>query len=474
MCGIVGVAGKITHTVKNTVFKDMLDVCQVRGRDSAGVIKVRNDADQTYTWAKAVGPPATLFDYRKYDSEIERGEAIALVGHTRSRTVGEINIKNAHPFDYVDEQIIGVHNGTLREHYKLEGHHHSKVDSDVLYGHLAKNGPKKTFNLVKGAYACVWWDGNKKTLNFIRNEERPLWFTWSKDMEMMFWASEIWMFAVVERKIDLWNGVKDDGVGKYVQIKPHQLWSFTINPKAEKDASVLTMKPAQTLEPEKEEVRYTGNYGVQSGKVWTRQDDGGWRPTVTPPLSGGEVVNPFLNVEGDDIIPWPAEGTLQLPAPKDITGNQEGSGNTKIGNVSFMKTSATGKDSLTESSPLPRFPREILCLPVPNSENFPLISKRGPSDESKGSLGNIVSLSEQRRASRPPTSVREVKKVGWFIRDNFKEIEYSVEQFEQNTKAICCHCKEPVGDLNEVFEFIDKNNFVCKTCVTPHQSSAYN
>jgi Glutamine amidotransferase domain len=486
MCGIVGVAGKITHTVKNTVFKDMLDVCQVRGRDSTGVIKVRNDADQSYTWTKAVGPPANLFDYRKYESEIERGDALALVGHTRSRTVGDINIKNAHPFDYVDEQIIGVHNGTLREHYKLDGHHHTKVDSDVLYGHLAKNGPKKTFNLVKGAYACVWWDGNKKTLNFIRNDERPLWFTWSKDMEMMFWASEIWMFAVVERKIALWNGVKDDGVGKYVQIKPHQLWSFTINPKADKDSSVLTMKPSQTIEPEKEVVRYTGNYGVQGGKVWTRED-GDWKPKVTPPLAGGEVTNPFvqqdlLDDDISDIIPWGAEVPPHCLVQQDITGNPEESGSTEIGNVSFMKTSATGKDSTTESSPSPRFPREILCLPAKNSKGSQPTNKSEPSDASKESLGNIVSLSEQRRVSRPPTSVREVKKVGWFIRDNFKDIEYSIDQFEENTKGICCHCKEPVGDLDEVFEFIDKNNFVCKTCVTPHSiardatstSSVYN
>lgn len=43
MCGIVGIAGKITHQAKNVVFKDFLDVCQVRGRDSTGVIKVRDD-----------------------------------------------------------------------------------------------------------------------------------------------------------------------------------------------------------------------------------------------------------------------------------------------------------------------------------------------------------------------------------------------------------------------------------------------
>jgi len=470
MCGIVGMAGKITNTAKNTLFKDMMDVCQVRGRDSAGVIKVRNDADQTYTWVKAVGPPSNLFDYRKYESEIERGDAVALIGHTRSRTVGDISLKNAHPFDYPDDGIVGVHNGTLREHYKLDGYSASRVDSDVLYGHLAKNGPDNTFNVVKGAYACVWWDDNKKTLNFIRNDERPLWFTWSKDMDMMFWASEVWMFSAVERKLALWNGIKDDGEGKYVQIKPHSLWSFTINAKAAVNEAVLTMKPIKTIPPKPEPVApMSGVYA----KVWTRVEGSqDWKP------AGGEVANPFLvdNLDDkiDDIIPWDAEGAPAHLIPQDTTGKADESGSTSIGNVSFIKTSARGLDSKTGQTPSPRFPKPILCLPQKNTKSSPPTNKSGHSDVSNKSLVNIASLSEQRRASRMPVSVREVKKVGTFIRDNIKEIEYSVEQFEENTKGVCCHCNSPVGDLVEVHEFIDKNNFICTTCVTPIKLSMYN
>ncbi len=469
MCGIVGMAGKINLLAKNTLFKDMMDVCQIRGRDSAGVIKVRDDADQSYTWVKAVGPPSNLFDYRKYESEIERGDAVALIGHTRSRTVGDINLKNAHPFDYPDEAIVGVHNGTLREHHTLDGHVYGKVDSDILYGHLAKNGAEETFNVVKGAYACVWWDGTKKTLNFIRNNERPLWFTWSKDMEMMFWASEIWMFGAIERKLDLWNGVKDDGEGKYIQIKPHSWWAFTINPKAVKDEAILTMKPQRTIEPKAEPVRYTGNYGVQGGKSWTRDPlDGDWKPNT-----GGEVTNPFrvnnLDDEVEDILPWTAEGPPPHLDLKATIGNPVESGNTNIGNVSFMKNSVKDSASPTDTSSSPRFPKKILCLPPKNLQNSPPISKSKPLGELKTSPGNIVSLSEQRKPPLLPVSVREVKKVGMFIRDNLKGIEYSVEEFEQNTKGICCHCKEPVGDLSEVHEFINERNFICTTCVTPNE-----
>ena len=491
MCGIVGIAGKITHQAKNIVFKDMLDVCQVRGRDSTGVIKVRDDKDQSYTWVKSVGAPAHLFDFRKYESEIERGDAVALVGHCRSKTIGEVNLKNAHPFDFPDEGIIGVHNGTLRNHSQLDGHHYSKVDSEVMYEHMAKNGAKDTFEKVKGAYACVWWNNNESTLNFFRNDERPLWFTWSKDMDMMFWASEIWMFATVERKIELWKGTNDEGKDKYIQLPPHKLWSFTINPKAPKDERVMTMKPIKSITPTPEPTRNTG-YNPQYGANWNRvQDDGEWvrdpDTGVWKPAEevskGGEVSNPFTagkeekngptndgpNDKLDDDLPF----LLLPPDPPVIIGNPDASGSTKIGNVAFMKNSVPSLDLLTVSKNSPKFPKNVLSQQGTSSNSSPQSNKRKLSlvsnntPEKQGCV--LTELMQKRKESRPPTSVREVKGVGWFINDNFKEIEYSLEQFEKNTGGVCCHCKSPIGDLNEVHEFIDKENFVCMSCVTPAQ-----
>lgn len=481
MCGIVGLAGKITHQAKNIVFKDMLDVCQVRGRDSTGVIKVKDDRDQSYTWVKSVGAPAHLFDFRKYESEIERGDAVALIGHCRSKTVGEVNLKNAHPFDFPDEGIIGVHNGTLRNHQNLEGYTYSKVDSEILYEHMAKNGVKDTFEKTKGAYACVWWNDNDSTLNFFRNEERPLWFTWSKDMEMMFWASEIWMFAAVERKIGLWKGTDDLGKDKYIPLPVHKLWSFTINPKAPKDERVMTMKPIKSIEPIKEPVVRNNNYGANWNRAfrdeeWVRDPElGTW--TTAEDLTkkqGGEVTNPFVVKEDsddkmDDDLPF----SLLPPNPVAIIGSPAESGNTKIGNVAFMKNSVPNLDLLTVSKNSPKFPKNGLCLPGTNSNSTPQSNKRKlsvVSDNTQEKQGCVLTeLIQKRRESRPPTSVREVKKVGWFIRDNFKEIEYSLEQFEKNTGGVCCHCKTPIGDLDEVHEFIDKENFVCMSCVTPAQ-----
>lgn len=491
MCGIVGIAGKITHQAKNVVFKDFLDVCQVRGRDSTGVIKVRDDKDQSYTWVKSVGTPSSLFDFRKYETEIERGDAVALVGHCRHKTSGEVSVKNAHPFDFPDEGIIGVHNGTLRNQHTLDGYHYSKVDSEVMYEHMSKNGVKDTFEKVKGAYACVWWNSNDSTLNFFRNEERPLWFTWSKDMDMMFWASEIWMFAVVERKIELWKGTDDLGKDKYIQLPIHKLWSFTINPKAPKDERVLTMKPIKSIEPEKEPVRSTNNgHNPNYGANWNRAsgDDGGWvRDTSTglwkpadevEKVKGGEVPNPFLgskeekNGPPDDVMDDELPMSL-LPNPAAIIGNPDASTSTKIGNVAFMRNSVPNLDLLTVSKNSPKFPKNILSQQGTNSNSSPPTSKRKLSIVSNNTVEKqgcvLTEIAQRRKESRPPTSVREVKGVGWFINDNFKEIEYSLEQFEKNTGGVCCHCKTPIGDLHEVHEFIDKENFVCMSCVTPTQ-----
>ena len=121
------------------------------------------------------------------------------------------------------------------------------VDSEVMYAHLAKHGAQETFSTIEGAFACVWWNDKEKTLNFIRNSERPLYFTWSEDCRMMFWASEPWMFAAVERKVKLWDGGKDKK--KIIPLPENQLWSFKINANAKGDEKVLNMRPVKKISP---------------------------------------------------------------------------------------------------------------------------------------------------------------------------------------------------------------------------------
>ena len=156
MCGIVGMAGKIDHGMQTKVFPDLLAVCQVRGRDSTGVIAV--DDDMNYEYLKALGTPDYLLSQVNYPAIVERGLKTALVGHCRAKTTGAINVRNAHPFDFPDKGIIGVHNGTLRNYTALEDRLKYEVDSQVLYNSIANIGPLETFPQITGAWCCVWWD----------------------------------------------------------------------------------------------------------------------------------------------------------------------------------------------------------------------------------------------------------------------------------------------------------------------------
>lgn len=453
MCGLIGVAGNVSAQVKNSLFKDMLDVCQTRGRHATGVIKVDDDLD--YGYIKNVGPPAMLFDRRSYSDIVETGNAAALIGHCRHKTSGDNDTASAHPFDYEDEGIIGVHNGTLRSYHDLDTHNFKKVDSEVLYGHLAMNGPEETFNKIEGAWACVWWNDKNKTLNFIRNKERPLWFTWNEDCSMMFWASEIWMFGAISRKIKLWDGGKADS--PYVELPVDTMWSFNIDPKAKKDEKPLTMKTPHKIEAKKPVVRgYQGNRNTsRGGNSWRNGDDwyeanGVWtRKGLAGPNAdkGGEVTNPFpkdgLNDDVSDI------------------GREPEQSNTQIGNVSFIHNSPKQSDTGADTKLSKKSTRSILSLPERTSGTCQQGNNGGRLNASgKRQDNTILNLPKPLN----PVSLRTVAGMD-YITDEKSKKEFGVLQFEENTGGKCCFCKQPVGDLQEVAEFLNEKQFLCTSCV---------
>ena len=447
MCGIVGMAGDVSHLAKNTIFKDMLDVCQVRGRHATGVIKVDDDLD--YSYIKNVGPPTYLFDRRSYEDIVEKGNASVLVGHCRHKTSGNNDVASAHPFDYEDEGIIGVHNGTLTGHHKLDGHTFNKVDSDVLYGHLAVNGPEETFNQTFGAWACVWWNDVDKTLNFIRNKERPLWFAWSEDCKTMFWASELWMFGPVSRRITLWKGEK--GKGPYVELPENTLWSFHINPKAKKEEKFLRMKAPIKIEPKVEEVRgYQGNHTTtpyRGGNSWKGVNGIYRREKLLEAKKGGEVADPFQKDKLDD--------------DPNAIGLGQGPSITPIGNVSFIQNSLNEKATKVDTKKTEGSTRKILSLQGPSSPTSQLETKDGQSSESEKS-STKTNLSLIKHLSN--VSLRTVAGMQ-YITDNKTGKEISQQEFDEQTKGTCCFCKTPVGDLSEVAEFFSASSFICTTCV---------
>lgn len=485
MCGLVGIAGDVTHQARTRVFRDMLDVCQVRGRDSTGVIKVNRDLQ--YDWVKQVGPPSILCDSRMYERRVELGETAALIGHTRSKTVGDVTVKNAHPFDFPDEGICGVHNGTLRSYHGLDTYTFQKVDSEVLYGHLSLNGPKDTFSQVEGAYACVWWNDKDKSLNFIRNDQRPLWFTWSKDKKMMFWASEVWMFGAVARHIELWDGGESKKV--YLELPPHQHWIFNINAAAKGDEPVITMKPIVEIKLEKKATavgqashgtnrqrgeQWKNNWEQLENGEWVRKDESD-DPTFTMGKPGGEVPRPFDKAAGaeKEQTPLILLDKLDDELPEALRApTQEKKTTSPLSSVSFLTHSLQRSGSTTRQTGTRHSNRNILSLPERNSP-----TSRSNSKGAK--LSSIVPVCPGSNAVKNSilsgVSFRTVVGID-YITDNKTKTEWTMAAFMENTKGRCCFCKEPFGDnMDKIGEIVDATHVLCTSCLEdPGEDQLFN
>lgn len=467
MCGLIGAFGVVSHELRTRVFKDMLDVCASRGRDSTGVIKVDKNLD--YTWVKNVGHPAMLYDTRTYERSIEVGDAVALIGHTRSKTVGEVSIKNAHPFDFENEGICGVHNGTLTGIYKFEEYHHTKVDSEILYERMSKTSAEEVFGEIEGAWACVWWNNKTKTINFFRNNQRPLVFTWSKDQKTLFWASEEQMFGSIERKIELWEGTKD--IPKFAELPVNQLYSFSVNPEAKGAEPVIMMKPVKAIAPFSKPVVKTPHYPRQSyghgpgsyyASTWERNEDGSVT-RLSPPVppeetnrAGGEVVNPFLLTD-ELLLNEPMPDGLSGPLDKSL---DEGT-HTSLSNVRFLKHSLSSQVGQTGENTTNSSPRNILSL-----KERTLLTSRQNSNDSSSEKPHDCTLTSNGKGNLLSTGVSHRTVAGiHYITDNKYGSEYETSQFLTACRETCSFCKLPVETHRDIGEILNKEHFICTTCI---------
>lgn len=502
MCGLIGIAGDIDHETRNRLFKDFLDTCASRGRDSTGVVKVAKDS-KSYSWAKQLGSPAYLYDSRQWDRHIE-GEAAVLIGHCRSKTIGDVSIRNAHPFDFPEEGIIGVHNGTLRGQHNLDTYHHQKVDSEVLYGHLAKNGVEDTFKKVEGAYACVWWDNDAGTLNFIRNSERPLFITWSADYRTMYWASEIWMFGAIARKKKLWEGDKN---GVYHELPIHTLWSFRINPAAKGDEKVLSLRTPKEIKPEKKsyqppvhtrtgghqqangmgahgnpgsgtgywQLTQTGRRWVERGNGWTDRGNGVHERAFTPTSpatggsAGGEVVSPFDKAAKRLVTILDASELNDKLQLEHLTqgATPENGTSSPLSNVEFLRNSVARSALLTEPNSTKPSSRSTLSLPGTGSNVSPIRSNVGASESCKGFSAN----SKNKGLLLTGVSFRVIAGVPYITWNETKR-EFSETEVMYNTGGACTFCKKTLMDIQEIGEFLNEQQVICNDCLQEPQNDA--
>lgn len=201
MCGIVGVIGKIGKAERD-VFKQLLIVDSLRGPDSTGFINAKGNRTDYF---KKAGDPYFVMESRRFDTELLKPSNV-LIGHNRWATVGAVNTMNAHPFDF--DNVIGVHNGTLRNKHALLDSHKFVVDSENLYHAINVDGVHNTIPKVEGAWSLVWWDKKEQKVNFLRNEERPMAMCVSTDKKTLFFASEVGMLLWILAR----NGIKHEPI----------------------------------------------------------------------------------------------------------------------------------------------------------------------------------------------------------------------------------------------------------------------
>ena len=481
MCGIVGMAGDLTIQHRQ-IFKDMLTVCQLRGRDGTGAIRVTQAGESK--WVKRVGPPEYLLDSREFDRSIDN-DAKILIGHCRSKTFGEVNTKNAHPFEH--GSIVGVHNGTLKGHYSWERNRDFDVDSDLLYWHISEYGVENVIPKlnVGGAWALVYHDSSDDTLNFIRNKERPLWFTYSKDMKVLFWASEPWMFGAVHRRIEIWDGGEDKR--QYVPLETDKLFSYHINKHGHEPNKIFTVKKAVDLAAE---VRgyagkfsnahgYSGNTGGYwaDGKFHKYGEKEGDKEVTSPFRSARESAKAMLEALDDDLtehqktvtLGKPPESLALLPAPKEPSQSRGEfktiSSIMKKSEDSSSNPSDMGTDSKSSSSTS----KPKLSLVSKKSSYYPQESKGGTSEKP-----NVCWKTSRDQSLLTSTSLREVAGMT-YITDCKTGREWEMTVFEEMTEGCCCFCRKPVGDLSEVGEIFtlktiigkgeESLRFICTSCL---------
>lgn len=187
-------------------FKDLLWIDAVRGQDNTGAASVLYDKPEEYNLCKVVGATHELMDKKSFDSVVQSGVSF-LMGHNRSKTMGNTHPKNAHPF--VFNNIIGAHNGTLTWASKgrMKDDTKFETDSEALFNDINEFGVDETIKKMDGAWALTWYNRTEKTINFLRNKERPLFYVMDDSNSTVYWASEAGMLYLILNRHEIkFNG----------------------------------------------------------------------------------------------------------------------------------------------------------------------------------------------------------------------------------------------------------------------------
>lgn len=271
MCGIVGLISRRSNgffSIDMEMLENLLVLDTLRGMDSTGAFCIA--AGKQVMAVKHASHPLHTFrsnEWNKFRQKVINSGRI-VVGHNRKATQGAVNSENAHPF--IENNIILVHNGTLRGHKELAD---KDVDSHAVCHAFSERGVDAVLPTIDGAFAFVWWDTKKERLFAVRNDERPLSIVVTEEAYAI--ASEPWMPTVLFSR----SGKK---VTETIMIDPGVLYSFTL--KGEMTSEKVELKPKTVVETSQYRYPYMNECG---------DDDctemGGWGGRSGPPFRAGSV-----------------------------------------------------------------------------------------------------------------------------------------------------------------------------------------
>ena len=183
MCGLVFMGSKILGYRDFEIFEDLIFCDTLRGNHSTGVCaiyKSKETGTKNKMMKAAMGGPEfissgyldeVLSIKNKTGAVTTVERPIAVFGHNRFATKGEVNAKNAHPF--IHGNITLAHNGTLTGQHRLVDYKNFEVDSENIAYSISQVGFEETLKNLDGAFTLIWHDSKLNTVNIIRNRERP-------------------------------------------------------------------------------------------------------------------------------------------------------------------------------------------------------------------------------------------------------------------------------------------------------------
>ena len=179
------------------IYKDILTASVSRGHDATGIAATMSDGKIRVS--KAPNPSPLFVNDAAYKVVMD-ANPVTVIGHVRAATKGSPLINNNnHPI--LAGNIVGVHNGVIRNDDYLTKHYHLKryaeVDSEVVFslleklGPLTKTGIQRALSVLDGQYALAFQHAEQPgKIWLVRGPGRPLVIARDIKLNTTWFASE--------------------------------------------------------------------------------------------------------------------------------------------------------------------------------------------------------------------------------------------------------------------------------------------